>query len=255
MRVLIKIGGRAFSGETGFRELAAAMRRVDAECIIVHGGGAEITEALKAAGRPIRFVDGIRVTEAEDVEIVERVLSETVNSRIADYLTDAGCPCTRMSGKTQGLLTATPMKTRNGQDVGFVGQIVGVSAGPVEAALSAKKVPVVSPISADAGGRTYNVNADSAAAALAVGAKCSDLVYFSDVPGVRVKDTVLGEIRESEVAEYIASGDITGGMVAKLESALSALKGGVDRVHIAQWAGSLDGVVGTRAVSGTTVHR
>ena len=254
MRVLIKIGGRAFSGEKGFRELAEAMGRAKAEFIIVHGGGSEISEALKTAGREIRFVDGIRVTEAEDVEIVERVLSETVNARIAKYLSDAGCPCRRMSGKTEGLMMAIPMKTRNGQDVGWVGQIIGVSSGPIEDALSEKNVPVVSPISADVEGRTYNVNADSAAAALAAGVNCTDLVYFTDVPGVQVKNQVLSQIRESQVREFIASGDITGGMVAKLESALAALNGGVARVHIAQWSGSLDDVIGAHAKSGTTVY-
>lgn len=253
MKILIKIGGRAFSGEKGFGELAAAMSRMAAPCVIVHGGGSEISEALKAAGREIRFVDGIRVTAAEDMEIVERVLSETVNARIARYLESAGCPCRRMSGRTQGLMTVTAMKTRNGQDVGFVGQVSHVSPGPIMASLSEKRVPVVSPISADVQGRAYNVNADSAAAALAVGVKCTDLVYFTDVPGVKVKDQVLSRIRESEVRTFIDSGEITGGMVAKLESALSAVRGGVQRVHIAQWTGSLDDIVGPDASAGTTV--
>jgi acetylglutamate kinase len=255
MKILLKIGGRAFSNEKGFQELAGSICRLAAPCIVVHGGGSEISEALKAAGREIRFVDGIRVTEAEDVEIVEKVLSGTVNSRIVQYLIKAGCPCQRMSGKTGRLILVTPMKSRNGMEVGFVGQVSAVNPVPIEAVLSEKMVPVVSPISADAQGHTYNVNADSAAAALAVGVGCTDLIYFTDVPGVKVKDRILARISESEVHSLIASGDITGGMVAKLESALKAVEGGVERVHIAQWTGSLEEILGPDALSGTTVHR
>ena len=121
-RILIKIGGRAFSDKAGFEELAAAIKNVDAKVIIVHGGGAEISQALKDAQRETIFVDGVRATQKEDVEIVERVLSETVNSRIAGYLEEFGVPAQRLSGKSDGLLIAK-RTTRHGKDIGLVGEI------------------------------------------------------------------------------------------------------------------------------------
>src|SRR5210317_2157258 len=109
-RLLIKIGGRAFDKEAGFRELAQAIRTVpDMETIIVHGGGAEISKALQNHGRETLFVDGIRVTQAADMAIIEKVLSETINGRIAAWLTDNGVPCQRMSGKTGQLFVVEPM--------------------------------------------------------------------------------------------------------------------------------------------------
>jgi acetylglutamate kinase len=102
-RILIKIGGRAFEGEAGFRELAQAIRQnPEAEVIIVHGGGVEISQALKAAGRETVFVDGMRVTRAEDIKIVESVLSGTINERIAEWLSKNRVRCRRMSGTSEG---------------------------------------------------------------------------------------------------------------------------------------------------------
>ena len=191
-RILIKIGGRAFDGEDGFRALARAIRaNPEAEVIIVHGGGAEISQALKAAGRETVFVDGMRVTQAEDVQIVESVLSGAINERIAGWLSQNGVACRRMSGKTQGLLVAEPLLTRGGQSMGFVGRIVRVNPAAALDALAAGEVPVVSPISGDTGGQSYNVNADSAAAALAAAAGCTDLVFVTDVPGVLVGGTMV----------------------------------------------------------------
>lgn len=236
-RLLIKIGGRAFNDKTGFAELAHALCDLTAEVILVHGGGAEISQALQAAGRGTRFVDGVRITEKEDVEIVERVLSEEINSRIAAWLEENGMACRRLSGKTSGLMIAE--KTlRNGRDIGYVGEIVAINPQPIFEAFQQGFLPVVSPISATAEGITLNVNADTAAAALAVGTGCTDLVYFSDVPGVMDGNgRVIADLSVSQAKRLIKSGEITGGMVAKLESIFSALAKGLKRVHITAWQG------------------
>ena len=175
-RILIKIGGRAFGGENGFKELAVALKSIpNLELIIVHGGGAEISQALKDAKRETQFIDGIRVTRAADIRIVEDVLSGTVNLRIASWLENHGVGCRRMSGKTDKLLVVSPL-TRGGLDWGYVGEIKTVNAAVMLETLKAGHVPVISPISADESGASYNVNADSAAAALASAAGCTDLV-------------------------------------------------------------------------------
>jgi acetylglutamate kinase len=256
-RILIKIGGRAFEGEEGFGELAEAIRQNPAaEVIIVHGGGAEISQALKAAGRETVFVDGMRVTQAEDIAIVEAVLSGAVNERIAGWLSKCGIRCRRMSGRTRGLLIAEPILTRGGRSMGFVGRIVTVDPAAALEALAKGEVPVVSPISGGADGQSYNVNADSAAAALAAAAGCTDLVFVTDVPGVMVEKKMLADLTVAEANALIAAGTITGGMVAKMESVFEALAGRVPRVHVIQWQGpeTLRSIVTGKKIPGTSIH-
>ena len=256
-RILIKIGGRAFEGEDGFRELSEAIKQnPEAEVIIVHGGVAEISLALKAAGRQTVFVDGMRVTLAEDIEIVESVLSGAVNERIAAWLSQNGVVCCRMSGKTRGLLIAEPLLTRGGRSMGFVGKVVEVNPAAVLDALAEKEVPVVSPISGDADGQSYNVNADSAAAALAAAAGCTDLVFITDVPGVMVGQKILARLTVDEARDLIADGTITGGMVAKMESVFEALAGRVPHVHVIQWQGpgTLPRIIRREQIPGTSFH-
>jgi acetylglutamate kinase len=256
-RILIKIGGRAFEGEDGFRELAQAIQQnPEAEVIIVHGGGAEISQALKDAGRQTVFVDGMRVTQAEDIEIVESVLSGAVNERIAGWLSQNGIVCRRMSGKTGRLLIAEPLLTRGGRSMGFVGKIAAVNPAAVLDAVAKKEVPVVSPISGGADEQSYNVNADSAAAALAAAAACTDLVFITDVPGVMVGQKILTQLTVDEAKSLIADGTITGGMVAKMESVFEALAGQVPRVHVIQWQGpeTLRHIVTGEKIPGTSFH-
>lgn len=236
-RILIKIGGRAFEGESGFQDLAAAIQtNPDLEVIIVHGGGAEISEALKKAHRETVFVDGIRVTQAEDIKIVEDVISGTINKRIAGWLSQSGIACRRMSGRTERLFVVEPL-TRAGQHFGYVGEIKQVNSEGVLNALKKGQVPVVSPVSADNKGDSYNVNADSAAAALAAAARCSALAFITDVPGVMKEDGLCHYLSVKEAKALIADGTIKGGMVAKLESVESALEQKVPRVYILQWQG------------------
>jgi len=255
VRILIKIGGRAFEGEQGFKELAAAIKCNPAlELVIVHGGGAEISQALKNANRETKFIDGIRVTRAEDIKIVEDVLSGVVNLRIASWLSGNGVECRRMSGKTENLFQVEPL-TRGGLNWGYVGKIKQVNAAVVLKNLKENRVPVISPISGDKRGASYNVNADSAAAALAAAAGCTDLVFITDVPGVMVHEQIRPSLSVNEAQSLIAGGIIKGGMVAKMESAFEALSKKVPRVHIIQWQGTetLKNLVNQQAVAGTVI--
>jgi acetylglutamate kinase len=254
-RILIKIGGRAFEDELGFRELAEAILAAEkVDVIIVHGGGAEISQALKDAGRKTEFIDGIRVTRAEDIEIVEAVLSGTVNRRISSWLEANGVACAPMSGRTQKLFVVAPL-ARGGRDLGFVGQIKQVNPAGVIDAVQSGRVPVVSPVSANEKGASYNVNADSAAAALAAAAHCTDLVFITDVPGVLIDEQTRPFLSIAEAQDLISADIIKGGMVAKMESAFQALGQGVPRVHIIQWQGNhmLREIVQQQCNAGTTV--
>ena len=254
-RILIKIGGRAFEGEQGFKELAIAINASpELELMIVHGGGAEISQALKDAERETKFIDGIRVTRAEDIRIVEDVLSGTVNLRIASWLSDNGVACKRMSGKTENLFLVEPL-TRGGLNWGYVGKIKQVNAKVVLETITERKVPVISPISADDKGASYNVNADSAAAALAAAVRCTDLVFITDVPGVLVDNEIRPSLSVQEAQALIANGIVKGGMVAKLESAFEALHQNLPRVHIIQWQGAqtLHKIIKGKPDTGTTI--
>ncbi len=256
-RILIKIGGRAFEGEQGFKDLAQAMKSIpDLEVIIVHGGGAEITKALKDANRETVFIDGIRVTQAEDIKIVEKVLSGAINKRIATRLGEHGIACKRMSGKTEDLFIVEPL-IRGNRQLGFVGRIKQVNAGIIRNTLKAGQVPIVSPISADGKGNSFNVNADSAAAALSVSARCTDLVFLTDVPGVLVEGQTRISLTVRAAKARIADGTIKAGMIAKLESAFEALEKNVPRVHIVQWqgAGTLGDIISGMCKTGTTIHK
>ena len=236
-RILLKLGGRAFDSSLTFSELGQAiMNFQNSQFIIVHGGGSEISQALKDAGRQTRFIDGIRVTEQEDIAIVEQVLSRTINPRICEHLTKEGLKCTPMSGAVHGTLIAEPIK-RGGHDYGHVGQIKRVNPYFILDAIRHKRVPVVSPISADEHCKRYNVNADSAASALASGAKCTDLIFFTDVPGVQHDGERVPVLSREKANDLIAQGVIKDGMVAKMESAFAALDGNVKRVHITCWQG------------------
>ena len=256
-RILIKIGGRAFEDEQGFRELAGAITSgSNLEVIIVHGGGAEISQALKDEGRQTEFIDGIRVTRAEDIQIVEAILSGTVNKRIASWLDTNGVSSVRMSGKTQRLFVVEPL-SRDGRDLGFVGKIKQVNPAALTDALASGQVPVISPISANEKGESYNVNADSAAAALAAAAHCTDLIFITDVPGVLIDEQTRPSLSITQAQTLIAEGVIKGGMVAKMESAFQALNQSVPRVHIIQWQGTqtLQDIVQQECNAGTTVTK
>jgi acetylglutamate kinase len=161
----------------------------------------------------------------------------------------------RMSGKTEGLFIVEPL-ARDGRDLGFVGKIKQVNPAVVIEAIHSSRVPVISPISANEKGKSYNVNADSAAAALAAAAGCTDLVFITDVPGVLVDDQTRASLTVKEAQTLIADGIIKGGMVAKMESAFEALDQDVPRVHIIQWQGPdrLGSIINRKSIAGTIIQ-
>ena len=146
---------------------------------------------------------------------------------------------------------------RQGHDFGFVGKIRQVNPDVVLDALKTGRVPVVSPISADESGESYNVNADSAAAALSASARCTDLVFITDVPGVLVEERICPSLTVQKAKALIEDSTIKGGMVAKMESAFEALDNNVPRVHIIQWQGpsTLESIITGNFTTGTTIHR
>jgi acetylglutamate kinase len=165
------------------------------------------------------------------------VLSGDVNKRIVNALQTAGVTALGISGVDCGLFTASRMMVK-GQDIGFVGNIDAVDLRIIEICRSSGIVPVVSPISRDAAGNVYNVNADLAASELAKKCKADHLVFISDVPGVKIDGAVKHVIRTTEIENYITTGQIQGGMIPKVRGATEAVRFGVHQVHICGWNGS-----------------
>jgi acetylglutamate kinase len=237
-KAVIKLGGATIEQPGVLEELAADLREMDGVFpIIVHGGGAEIGRYLKLLGREFTFVKGLRVTDADMVEIVEMVLSGKMNKNLVARLQRCGLPALGVSGRDMGLLRAEK-HLQDGQDIGFVGEIVEVNTRLFDMCQAWRVVPVVSPISSGSQGETFNVNADHAALEVARAVACDDIVFISDVEGIyRASGETIRRLTPSLAAQLIADGEITGGMIPKVHSALECLESGVKRARIIAWKG------------------
>lgn len=202
--------------------------------VIVHGGGPEISEAMKRLGKQPTFVQGLRVTDAETVEIVEMVLTGKTNRRLVAALHQQGGRAVGLSGKDGNLLVAR--KVEGEVDLGFVGEVEEVNPEVVYSLLEAGYVPVVAPIGVGRDGETYNMNADHVAGVLAAKLGAMKLILLTDVPGVlsdpEQPDSLISELTREQAQRLIVNGRAGGGMIPKLQACLTALEGGVPRTHI-----------------------
>jgi acetylglutamate kinase len=268
-RIVLKVGGSELDREGFVEGLIEALRGLwDRHAVaLVHGGGKAIARLQERLCLEPRFVEGLRVTDDESLDVAEMVLSGLVNKRLVGRLVGAGVSAMGLSGVDNGLFRVAKMGHET-DDLGWVGDIRETHAAPIEALLALGITPVVSPISLGLDGHTYNVNADHAASALACALGASELVFVSNVPGVLAEmpplnppRTIHGGEEEApspakpgegwgegaseciptltpqEVESLIVSGVINGGMVPKVRSALSALDRGVPRVRITDLEG------------------
>jgi acetylglutamate kinase len=200
--------------------------------VIVHGGGPQIDATLEAMGKPSTFVDGRRVTDDATMEVVEMVLGGRLNQEIVGLVEQGGGRAIGLTGR-DGHMLRVRRRLRDGQDLGRVGEIVEVDAGPIHAVTQAGFVPVVAPLGVDLDGLTYNVNADEAAGAIARALQAEKLILLTDVEGVKdARGQLLRQITVADARKHIAEGTITGGMIPKIECCIDALTGGVARAHI-----------------------
>jgi acetylglutamate kinase len=235
-RAVIKYGGAAMvkdSLKASFANDVNLLRSAGLLPMVVHGGGPEITATLEKLGQGrSEFVDGVRVTGRDDVKVVEMVLTGKINTEIVSLLNQTSAHAVGVSGKDAGTLRCKRLVGEGGRDLGMVGEITSVNAALLETLLDKKYVPVVSPIGLGEDGEGYNINADTAAAEVAIALKAEKLIYLTDVQGVLENGELVSEMTATEARAKIASGVIRGGMVAKIKSALRAIEGGVERVHI-----------------------
>ena len=205
--------------------------------VVIHGGGKEISEAQKKAGREPRFVQGLRVTDAKSMRLAARVLGN-INRRIVRRLARYGDQGAGFSGgnRKTGVVLARKMRLPGagpGEDLGFVGEVAGFHLAPLKRAMAAGRVPILSSVAVGPRGRLYNVNADSVAGALARRLRAAKLILMTDVPGIRDgQGGLLSSITARMAASLIRSGVISRGMLPKVRSCLGALRGGVRKAHI-----------------------
>ena len=253
---VLKIGGRPQSDPMLPSRIARLWSGAACPLVIVHGGGDEVTTLQSALGAEARFAGGRRVTSAQDVEIVRMALSGSANKRLVAALVSSGVRALGISGEDAALVTATPVDP---QQLGYVGAPHRVNVELLWYLLDGGYVPVVSPVSRNAcvgttGGASLgdaaalNVNGDDAAAAMSVALAAAELLLVADVPGVMSDGAVIPRLSTVVARDLIASGTAAGGMRAKLEAALSALNGGVERVRIGDIAAIDDAARGTLLV-------
>jgi acetylglutamate kinase len=230
--VVVKYGGHAMGagGET-FAQDVVLLRQLGMYPIVVHGGGPQINRTLDRLGIKSQFVNGLRVTDAETMEVVEMVLVGTINSHLVTEINGAGGRAIGLTGGDADFLHAKK-STRNG-DLGFVGEPEHVEVSVLDGFRLANMIPVIAPIGVGAHGESFNINADTVAGAVAAAVKAARFLLLTDVPGVLdAKKELISELSAAEVRRLIADGTISGGMIPKVETCLDAVAGGAEAAVI-----------------------
>jgi acetylglutamate kinase len=243
--VCIKYGGNAMGDAAtaeDFAEDVVLLEQSGLKPIVCHGGGPQIARMLEKLNLKSEFKQGLRVTDAATVDVVEMVLAGTVNKDIVGYITREGGKAIGLCGKDGGMVTARKAhrtvkdpdsRIEQVLDLGFVGEPDQVNTTVLDAVLKAELIPVLAPVCADAAGQTYNVNADTFAGAIAGAMKAKRLLLLTDVPGVLDKNKqLIKELTIDQCRKLIADGTITGGMIPKIETCIYALEKGVEAVVI-----------------------
>jgi len=232
--IVVKYGGGAMDKAglaSSFAEDISLLQSAGIRPVVVHGGGPMVTQMSARLGIETRFVDGLRVTDAETLDVATMVLAGKLNTEVVSRLVSGGVNAVGLSGVDGRLLLA---QKQSGPDLGFVGEVVHVDVDVLETLLARGFVPVVASIALDEFGQAYNVNADVVAAELAIALGAQKLVYVNDVPGlIGPGGDLLSELSAAQATELLTRGGvIEGGMIPKIESAVRALTAGVSRVHL-----------------------
>lgn len=236
--VVVKYGGNALAGASDSDALAlfakdlVLMRAVGMHPVVVHGGGPQISGLMSRLGKTAEFRDGLRVTDAETIDIARMVLIGQVNPQIVSAINIHGPIAVGLSGEDAGLIRAVARHA----DLGFVGDVTAINPMILEGMIANDFIPVVATIGTDAAGQAYNINADTVAGAIAEALGAEKLVYLTDIEGLRrvVDDptTLIRQISPEELERLVVDGVVAGGMIPKVESCVGAVRRGVRRAHI-----------------------
>lgn len=232
--VVVKLGGRALEAPGAARELARELSLMPGGCVLVHGGGAEVTDWCTRLGIAPRFLEGLRVTDPDTLEVAVAILAGLANKRLVATLRAAGVDAVGLAALDGG--TVEVARHADASRLGAVGQVVAVHPQLLETLLAQGRTPVLASIGA-AGEQLYNVNADDLAAGLAGSLRARALLLLSDTPGLKLDGRVVTRLGSPEVATALAHPDVKDGMRPKLRAAAAALDSGARRVVIGAWAG------------------
>jgi len=243
--IVVKFGGNAMEGaelKNNFARDIVLMKLVGMNPVVVHGGGPQIGQLLKALDIQSQFIDGMRVTDRRTMDVVEMVLGASVNKEIVSMINHAGGKAIGITGKDGQLIMARKLNiTRNNPaldapeiiDMGHVGEVEHINVGVIDMLVNSDFIPVIAPIGVDAQGNSYNINADLVAGKIAEYLKAEKLMLLTNVEGLKDKEgNILTGLATPEVDALIADGTIHGGMLPKIACALDAVKGGVRSAHI-----------------------
>ncbi|MCL4147573.1 UNVERIFIED_CONTAM: hypothetical protein GTU68_054426 [Idotea baltica] len=233
--VVIKFGGSILEDEElceRFAKDVVLLRYVGILPVVVHGGGKEITRWLEKIGKETSFIDGLRYTDAETMEVTEMVLSGKVNSALVSLINKSGGLAVGLNGRDANLLTGRKMTVSPDKDYGFVGEVESCNTDLIKGLLEHGYIPVISSISETPAGQRLNINADAAASSLAVALGALKLIYMTDVDGLSVDGQLVSEMEFAEAEALLSHKDVSGGMRPKLENAIEAVRGRVEHVHI-----------------------
>ena len=236
--IVVKYGGNALAGATdddalgAFARDIALLHAVGLKPVVVHGGGPQISALMERLGKTPTFHNGLRVTDAETIEIVSMVLLGTVNPQIVSAVNLHGAPAVGVSGHDAKMFVVAPRDPA----LGFVGDITRVDATIVKELLADSRVPIVATLGSHSSGQAYNINADTAAGALAEALGAEKLIYLTDIEGLRIDKndpkSIVRQTTTSQLRAMLGSGSIDGGMIPKIESCIAAIDRGVHRGHI-----------------------
>ncbi len=243
--IVVKYGGNAM-GEEGvsehFAQSVVLMKQTGIDPVIVHGGGPQIGAMLERLHVKSEFIDGLRVTDRNAIDVVEMVLSGSINKQLVSAINSAGGRAVGLSGKDGNLIVAKKLqRTKRDSsgnverivDLGFVGEPDEINPEVLETIMNSDLIPVVAPIGVGKGGETYNINADTVAGAIAGALNADRLLFLTDVPGVMDKDgVIIPSLTISQAQALIRDGTISGGMIPKVQTCIDALKSGVEAVVI-----------------------
>lgn len=233
--VVIKYGGSLImdeSAKNSFCQDIALLKYVGINPIVVHGGGKEISRWTEKIGKETVFVDGLRVTDPETMELTEMILSGKINSDLVANINKYGVNAVGLSGRDANLLIATKRKATSGADLGLVGKITNVNSELLKDLASKNYIPVISSVAGDRNGGVLNVNADEAASAVAASVCAEKLIFMTDVDGLKIEGKLQEFLELKEAETLMSHPDVQGGMKPKLNFSIEAITHGVSNVHI-----------------------
>ncbi|MEK6695171.1 MAG: acetylglutamate kinase [Nitrospirota bacterium] len=248
--IVIKYGGKAMTDPSlkdGFATDVVLLKYVGLNPVVVHGGGPQIDQMLKRLAIEPKFRQGVRVTDAATMEIVEMVLGGTINKEIASLISRHGAKAVGLSGKDGGLIQAKPFTKADwakklgtdlnswaeGEDYGLVGDVQAVDASILKDLQDSNAIPVIAPMGVGRDGQTYNINADLVAGAIAAALGAEKLVVLTDVRGIKDEDGKhVSTLARKDIARMVKKGTISEGMLPKVQACLNALEGGVKKAHV-----------------------